>query len=481
MNQFKCDDNFATGRRSTHALGVLTISVLFLSVAGARDSDLVKVSQDPYTDSQTEHATEVEPVMVSQGATIVTAFQVGRNFFGGSDNIGWATSSDYGRTWKSGFLNKTTAVSGGPWTSVTLPSVAYDAKHKTYLIAFEPYRPNAGYGVGVLISRSLDGVNWSNPIRAISIVGMDTHWLGCDNSTESPFYGNCYEAYLDFSSASGSFNKLVTSNDGGLTWSQPVASPDSTAGVVSSLAVQHNGTVVLFGRNGGSNGDQMYAIESADGGTSLQSTVDITTEQFMYPYLRADPNPTSAVDSNDNIYVVFADCRFRSNCIDSGCRFDSSSLSCSPNDLLLTTSKDGVNWTAPKRIPIDPVTSDTDHLIPGLAVSEEGAKLALVYYFITNANFSNGKSCSAHCLVNAGFISSDDGGISWHAPIQVSRPMMQSWLAPTAAGPMVADYLVPTFVAGQPYGAFAIARPPNTTTGQFDESIYTTDLAQFHE
>lgn len=492
MKRVKLDDDSITKRLPIRALGILLTSTILLCVARASQPPLVKVSQDPYTEPQTQHATEVEPVMVSHDDTIVTAFQVGRDFNGGSDNIGWATSSDRGKTWKHGFLNKTTAVVGGPWFRVTLPTIAYDRKHKMFLISFEPYDYTVNGGEGVLISRSSDGVHWSDPITAASSSGMDTHWLACDNGQESAFYGTCYEAYLDYSSPIGNFDLLVTSNDGGLTWGSPVASPDATGSVVSSLAIQRNGTAVILGRNGGPNGDQTYAIRSTDGGHSLQPTVDITTEQFMYPYLRADPNPASAVDSHGKIYVVFADCRFRANCFDAGCRFDGSSPFCSPNDLLLTTSKDAVHWTAPKRIPIDALTSNTDHLIPGLAISddEEGnedrsrnhAKLTLTYYFISNANLSNGSTCdSTNCLVNAGYIASDDGGNSWHQPTRIAGPILQSWLVQTAAGEMVADYLVPTLVDGDPFGAFAIARPPNATTGQFDEAIYAVKLPQDRE
>jgi hypothetical protein len=94
---------------------------------------------------------------------------------------------------------------------------------------------------------------------------------------------------------------------------------------------------------------------------------------------------------------------------------------------VLTTSKDGVNWSEPERIPIDPVTSNADHFITGLGVlshDEDGnfnhdeipAKLALTYYYL-----SNGSTCNpSTCRVNAGFISSDDGGRSWHDAAKIA-------------------------------------------------------------
>ena len=62
------------------------------------------ISSDPYTNTTSQHQTEVEPDTFAFGSTVVSAFQVGRFFDGGASNIGWATSLDGGVTWTSGFL-----------------------------------------------------------------------------------------------------------------------------------------------------------------------------------------------------------------------------------------------------------------------------------------------------------------------------------------------------------------------------------------
>jgi hypothetical protein len=240
-----------------------------------------------------------------------------------------------------------------------------------------------------------------------------------------------------------------------------------------------------MGRNEGFNGDQTYSVRSIDGGRSLQATSSITTGTFMYPWMRADPNPVSGVDKSGTIYVVFADCRFRANCFaNAGCRFGTVTSFCAPNDLLLTKSKDGIHWSAPKRIPIDPVSSNIDHVIPGLGISSESddndhTKLALTYYYTTNANLADGTTCTyLNCLINAGYVSSNDGGVTWHKATKIAGPMDEIWLAYTYAGEMVADYISAVFVDGRPLGAFAIARAPNTTTGAFDEAIYSIALPE---
>ena len=96
---------------------------------------LTSLSSDPYTNSSSQHATEVEPDTFASGSTIVSAFQVGRFFDGGASNIGWARSTDGGSSWTKGFLPGITTFAGGSYARVSDPSVAYDAAHNAWLIA----------------------------------------------------------------------------------------------------------------------------------------------------------------------------------------------------------------------------------------------------------------------------------------------------------------------------------------------------------
>ncbi|HEY5102895.1 MAG TPA: sialidase family protein [Steroidobacteraceae bacterium] len=476
MSTYRFDFRRAFGT-VLQALALSTMLAAISAASPAAQPDLTKISQDPYTGRPGQHATEVEPVMVVQKNTIVTAFQVGRFFGAGSVNIGWATSLDAGKTWQHGFLSGTTGVAGGPWHAVSLPTIVFDQKHKVYIIAMQPFDQNSN-GLAILVSRSADGLHWGAPITAVSVAGTNGHWFACDNSAGSPYYGNCYDAYLDYSSGTTNVNALIVSKDGGLTWSAPVPSPDQAAGLVTSIAIQPNGNFVVLGRTGGPNGDQAYAIPSTDGGVSLQPTVDITTHQFDYPWLRADPDLSSAVAADGTIYVVFPDCRFRANCSDPGCRFEPTTFFCAPNDLLLTSSQDGVNWSTFQRIPIDPVTSNMDHFITGIGLLSDGSgtKIALTYYFEQNANLPHGATCtSSTCLVSEGYIASSDGGHSWTQATTVAGPLPQLWFVPTNAGQMVADYISAVFVNGHPFGSFAIALQP-PASGTFNEAIYATPL-----
>jgi hypothetical protein len=73
--------------RSLYAVGLAVLTACLFTVSSADERDLIKLSHDPYTDPAAQHATEVEPVMIAHEDTIVPAFQVGRFFGAGSDNI----------------------------------------------------------------------------------------------------------------------------------------------------------------------------------------------------------------------------------------------------------------------------------------------------------------------------------------------------------------------------------------------------------
>src|SRR5512142_2845158 len=99
-----------TGIRPRALIGLLAAFALAIAspLAAAANVPLVQISTDPFTNPTSQHATEVEPDTFAFGSTIVSAFQVGRFFSGGASDIGFATSTNGGRTWRPGFLPRTT-------------------------------------------------------------------------------------------------------------------------------------------------------------------------------------------------------------------------------------------------------------------------------------------------------------------------------------------------------------------------------------
>ena len=189
----------------------------------------------------------------------------------------------------------------------------------------------------------------------------------------------------------------------------------------------------------------MLAFTSSDGGVNWKSTVVIAaiTDHVVAGNLRTTSLPSAAVDAAGRVYVVWQDCRFRTNC--------------ASNDIVMSISSDGSNWTAPVGIPIDAVTSTVDHFIAAIAVdpatSGGSAHLALTYYFYPIATCT-----SATCQLNVGFVSSSDGGNTWSSPTTLAGPMSLAWLPSTSSGVMVGDYLSTAYSNGQAHAVFAVAR-----------------------
>ena len=87
--------------------------------------------------------------------------------------------------------------------------------------------------------------------------------------------------------------------------------------------------------------------------------------------MRNPDMPSAAIDGAGNVFVAWADCRFRT--------------SCSSNDIVVSSSSNGTTWSTVARIPIDATTSTVDHFLPGIgidpATSGASAHITIVYYY----------------------------------------------------------------------------------------------------
>jgi hypothetical protein len=435
---------------------------LWSSTGAALGSTLLKISQDPYTSPPGQHRTQVEPDTYSFGSTIVSTFQSGRIFNGGSSNIGFATSTNGGASWTEGFLPGTTDVAtpAGPYPSVSDPSVAFDPKDGVWLISYLGLRQLGGTHVDVLVSRSSDALHWSSPV-VINADGdfNDKNWTVCDTTATSPFYGRCYTEFDD--NTFGDLELMSTSADGGQTWGAAQLTGNKDHGIGGQPLVQPNGTVIVpFNSFRGAAGFNVAAFESTNGGASWSASSTVAPVFFHHAaggIRDSIPLPSAEMDAAGKVYVTWQDCKFEPKC--------------SASDLVLSTSTDGLNWTDPVQIPADPIGSGVDHFIPGLAVdrstSGSTAHLLVAYYFYPNANCT-----AATCQLEVGYTSSVNGGVTWAAGTTLAGPMSLAWLAATTQGRMVGDYISTSFnQAGVAYPAFAVANAPSGTI--FDEATYT--------
>ena len=438
-----------TAARLARRLSVAVIAMGSIFAVGSNafaNVNLTKVSNDPYTNTNAYHATELEPDTYSWGNTIVAVFQTGRFSDGGSSNTGFATSTDGGKTWTHGFMPATTVYADppGPYARLSDPSIAYDAKHDVWIansLVVDTKNDD-------IVNRSTDGgLTWEAPVLISHPEGTsdyDKNWIACDNWSGSPNYGNCYAEVDDFTQ--GDLVLMFRSKDGGQTWTQSTVA--GAHGLGGQPLAQPNGTVIVpFSADFSS----IQSIVSADGGKTYTGPYTVApSPDHGVPFMRTEPLPSAEIDKKGKVYVVWQDCSFENNC--------------TANDIVMSTSKDGKTWSDVVRIPIDPKGSGVDHFIPGIGVDPSTggstAHLALTYYYFPS------EPCTIDtCKLKAGFVSSTDGGATWTAPTQVLGPIKMAWL-PSAGGRFVGDYISTSIVGDNAFPVIANAKKGTCTLGQ---------------
>ncbi|HEX6702039.1 MAG TPA: hypothetical protein VF101_15030 [Gaiellaceae bacterium] len=434
----------------------------------ANDCEVVsrQLSRDTLTDEPAQHETQVEPASTAFGSTIVTVFQSGRHLGGGAAGIGFATSRNAGTTWRSGFLPQEPDAD-----TISDPVVAYDARHRVWLASTLSEAEGSGgdFGLGIFVNRSADGIRWSRPIAAADdrTERYDKEWIACDNWAKSPFRGRCYVTYLDFARASISTRR---SNDGGLTWSAPVAvTPAERSSAIMNgpqPVVRPDGSVVvpfaIFAAIDGS--DQIGVFRSTDGGVTFGAPTRISRlVNEDVAGMRAPPFPSAAVDAGGTVYVAWSDARYRQEA--------------TADDIVLATSRDGVSWSQPALVPIEDRGSTTDLFVPALAVDPatagKKASVAITYHSLPQEGGCGYLLPTCTGGVDVGVITSADGGASWKRPQRLtSEPMRLLAMADGDIGRMVGDYLGTSYVRGRPVPVFSLASPP--VGGELRQAIFAT-------
>ena len=338
------------------SVSALLTSVLVVTLTGTSPAQikLEKLSADTFHNSGMQHATEVEPDTYSFGSMLVSAFQVGRRYAnGGASDIGFATSTDGGSSWKNGFLpGLTTFYKGGKFQAVSDPSVVFDSHHGVWLISSLGISDTNGNTI-LLASSSADGINWNKPVTANSTSAYaDKDWITCDNTSTSKFYGHCYIEWED--AGIGDQVMMTTSADGGQTWSAAFSVPNAI-GLGGQPVVQTNGTVVVPFLG---SGIQFYT--SKDGGKTWGNvgTISNGNDHAIAGSLRAVYDmPSAEVGSERN-----------------GVRWFPVGLplppeTAPPTILSMRSSTDGKTWSAIEPRSDQHATSSTvDHFLPGIAV-----------------------------------------------------------------------------------------------------------------
>ena len=398
-----------------------------------------QLSRDGGADVEAQHQTQVEPDSAAWGSTIVTVFQSGRFADGGAEAIGFSTSRNAGRSWKSGRLS-------AGFERVSDPVVAYDPAHRWWIATVLASEES------IAVYRSRDGVTWRRPV-IVQGAGQeyDKEWITCDTWASSQFRGRCYLTYMNFSTHTIETRR---STNGGLTWSAPVeVDADRFPAIVNGpqVAVRPNGHLLLVFSVWGAplGGNEIAAARSSDGGVSFSLHARIAAlDAGELSWLRAPPFASVDVDAGGTVYVAWRNCDFSPQC---------------SGEIDLVRSSDGVRWSSPERLPTGLDDGSVFYFLPAFAVdpatSGATARLGLLFHSMVPS-----RTCdpSYGCFeVDVSLTTSSNGGSTWAPPRQLNAfPMLPAWMADTSLGRMLGDYVALSWVKGRPVPVFSLASVP---------------------
>lgn len=262
----------------------------------------------------------------------------------------------------------------------------------------------------VSISRSTNfGVNWESYLTVSNSNSNSTASATTDNNPLSPYYGNTYSFWTDFSNPSERVIKFSKSLDSGISWSNPVqlntpTSPYPASQGISSV-VGNDGVIYAVWRDHAIvspfTGKRVGFGISTDGANSWlidneAFTMNGIRSPSLSPYnIRVNDFPKIAIDKsngvyNDRLYVITP-------------QEDQMPAGTDP-DIILTRSTDGgVTWLPGVRVNQDPINNGKIQFMPAICVDNFG--FVNVIYF-DNRNTS---SDSAEVFIAR----SSDGGDTW--------------------------------------------------------------------
>jgi len=361
--------------------------------------------------------------------------------------VGYSYSTNGGLTWSPSQILDSTLLPGGLVRNSD-PVVTVDTAGNFIISVIALTGTNGNTTLAVY--RSTDGgMTFPNAFIAATGFSEDKQWLATDYTLSSPFAGNTYISWTRFAGATGI--KCTKSNDGGITWSTPVAISDATSSVQGScICVAKNGNVYVTWLGFSSTGNVMFD-KSTNGGTSFGTDVIAASGNFPSGL----PNnvnsfPTIAVDNSTGpnagtIYIAFADNR-NSDC-----------------DIFITKStNNGANWSSPQRINNDPLNNGKIQYWPCIGVNENG-NIAIL--FMDTRNTPN------NTIIEAWIARSNNGGATF------SNELISNEQSPTnipGTNVRFGDYADIDYV-----GINVVPVWTDERNGGFNMDIFTAEISEF--
>jgi len=363
--------------------------------------------------------THSETSIAINGNTIIISF----NEF---DFNGYGVSTDSGNTW----THKRTPVPPGGF-NLGDGVVAFGPNGESYYagLAFVPNGDGRTRSI-IGVAKSTDnGATFSTPADASTSAStvsdmQDKEWIAVDKGASSPFKGNVYVSWTDFT-ATGGFINFARSTNGGESFRPPVAlsAQDGTQLVQGSVpVVAPNGDLYVAFSDGHSSIGGIAIVKSTDGGRTFSAETKVasvvnTSTMTGGGGVRTNSFPSVTVDGNGTVHMVY----------------DAWTLSpLDRSDIFYTRSTDGGNtFSTPRKLNDDDTT--TTQVFPSIASASDGT-LGVRWWDRRN-------DAPADSLTDVYMTISHDGGASFEKNFRITN---HNWsfglIEPGFAGGYHGDY-----------------------------------------
>jgi len=355
-------------------------------------------------------------------------------------------SNDFGQTWGGSIQGAGGSNSGDPSTAIGLNGRQY--------VGFI----NASFGMGV--SYSDNGTSWTQ-VTASSSSNLDKNHLTIDNSINSLYEGNIYNAWVNFGGANANEIEIVRSTNNGESFSAPYEiSSEVNAGSHNQGVNLHTGpqgqvyAIWAIYDNWPSDEKAIGFARSTNGGISFQPSFRIIDDirgirtSGTSKNQRVNSFPSMAVDNSDGpnsgtLYVVWTNHGTPGN--NTG----------SDIDIYLIRSQDeGETWSDPIRVNQDEAGLGSEHYFPWITCDPSNGVLSVIFYDDRNVG---GNMCETFCA------NSIDGGLTWE-DFRVSDVAFTPSPIPGLAGDYMGDYLGISAHSGKVYPVWCDNRTGSVMT-----------------
>jgi hypothetical protein len=365
--------------------------------------------------------TETEPffaVDAENPAHLLAGYQEDRFLDDGCRSLTSTVSFNGGRTWQESLIPKVAVATEGPYERTSDPWVTFGPGGRAYFVSLgfnETSAPN-----GVYVSASDDGgVTWGDPVAVHSGTQTfdDKEAIVVDTRDDSPYKGRVYVGWDSILATQEQPELISSSDDGGHTFAPPVQVTNEGVSIGIVPLVGPGGILHAVWLNFGFRAITLRAAHSTDGGRTWSAPVEISqVDAAGVSGSRTGAGiPAAAIDARSGaLYAVWQDSRFTPG----------------TDQVVLSRSLDGgETWSDPQKISDGP--GSAANFTPAVAVSPEGW-VGVSYY-----SFRNNK---AGILVDEYLAVSKTQGQSFAKSLRVSPASWDLRYAATSEGFFLGDY-----------------------------------------